>query len=100
MCGRVVMALDSETLVKIAGARRIRYQEAYKQSYNIPPTRRIPTVFRENSKLEENEIELMKFGMKNNENVEVINARAESIKAISMFRNMIINNNRCAVSST
>lgn len=97
MCGRVVMALDSETLVKIAGARRIRYQQEYKQSYNIPPTRKIPTIFRENSKLEENEIELMKFGMKNNENIEVINARSETIKAISIFRNMIENNNRCAV---
>lgn len=100
MCGRVVMALDSEILIKIAGSRRIRFQEDYKQSYNIPPTRKIPVVFRENSKLEENEIELMRFGMKNNENFEVINARSESIKALSMFRKMIENNNRCAVSST
>jgi putative SOS response-associated peptidase YedK len=97
MCGRVVMAIDSNTLVQISRARTFRNQQGYRPSYNMPPTRGVPCIFRENSKSKENELECMKFGMKNNDNIDVVNARSETIRFISMFKDMISKYNRCAV---
>lgn len=109
MCGRVVMAIDTETLVRISRSRRLNNNQAYRPSHNIPPSRGVPTVYRNSQKKAEqdesnvdgketiNELEIMRFGMKNDDNYEVSNARSETLKSVSLFRGMIEKKNRCAV---
>ena len=97
MCGRVVNALQPSTLLTIARSKNFRNQETYRQSNNIAPSRNVPVVFRSCKESKENELEAMKFGMKNTLQVDVINARAETIKTMPLFRGLIENYNRCGV---
>lgn len=97
MCGRVVMALDSDVLMSISRSKSLRNKQSYQQSYNITPTRGVPAVYRLTRDSLQNELEIMKFGIKNNDNIEVINARAETVKQIALFNDMITKYNRCGV---
>lgn len=97
MCGRVVIALDSDVLVSISRSKSLMNKESYLKSYNIPPTRGVPVVYRSSRDSKDNEIEIMKFGMKNNNKIEIINARAETMRQIQLFNNMILKYNRCGV---
>jgi putative SOS response-associated peptidase YedK len=70
MCGRVVMACDSNTLISLNNNKPIRNGIRYKQSYNVCPTNYLPVYHN-------NEIEMMKWGMKK-DNIYIINARSET----------------------
>jgi hypothetical protein len=46
MCGRVVVAMDSETLLRIAKAKQLRNGVKYKQSYNMMPGRYLAAAYK------------------------------------------------------
>ena len=75
MCGRVVVALDSETLATIARAKEIRNEIRFKQSYNIAPGRYIPASYKEHK---QNVLEAMKWGTTNKDGISLSNARSEN----------------------
>lgn len=88
MCGRVVVALDSATLAAIGRARNIRNQASYRQSYNVAPGSHIPGVYRvakgekdENKNKQDGkfDLEMMKWGSKNKDNIPFVNARSETV---------------------
>ena len=100
MCGRVVIALDSDSLAAIARSRNMHKAARHNQSYNIAPGRYIPAVYRNTSVIsvqksegleesekseetkDENEkicIETMKWGTKNTNDIFLVNARSETV---------------------
>ncbi len=79
MCGRVVINLDSGTLVNIARARNMNHQGKYQQSFNIAPSCYIPSTYKRSDKTSENNLEAMKWGTKNKDEIPVINARSETV---------------------
>lgn len=95
MCGRIVNALDSATMLKIAKARMMRKALDYKKSYNISPGKYLPGIYITHSKRKgENDysLEAMKWGTKNSSNISTINARVENIELFHYF-----NYERCIV---
>jgi hypothetical protein len=84
MCGRVVIALDSQTLASISKSRKMRNEPKFRQSYNLPPGSYLPTVYKHSksessSELEKFLLEAIKWGTKNKDNISLINARYENL---------------------
>ncbi len=72
MCGRVVVAMDSASLIALNKGRPIRNGIRYRQSYNTAPTNYLPVS-------KDGEIEMMYWGTKNKDNTSLINARSETM---------------------
>jgi putative SOS response-associated peptidase YedK len=86
MCGRVVCAMDYDDLVVLNKGKVVRNGLRYKKSYNVTPSKYIPT-------MTENDVEMMKWGTKNRDQIPVINARSETIISHSYFKNF----KRCVI---
>jgi putative SOS response-associated peptidase YedK len=80
MCGRVVCAMSYDELVTLNKGKAVRNGMRYNRSYNLTPTKYLPTMNNE-------EVEMMKWGTKNKDNIPVINARSETIISHGYFKN-------------
>ena len=76
MCGRVVVALDSECLSEIRRFKQVRNSSKYSQSFNMAPGRFLPTYYQ--NKNNENILDFMKWGTLNSNSIPLINARSEN----------------------
>lgn len=97
MCGRVVVAMDSETLIRISKAKTMNNSLRHRQSYNMTPGRYIPGVYRNNKNCsneeKSEELECMKWGIKNKDEIPIINARSENVSVYQIYKNM----KRCVI---
>jgi putative SOS response-associated peptidase YedK len=91
MCGRVVVALDTDTLLIIARTRIMQNAMRYRQSYNVTPGKYIPGMYKDNKG--NVNLEAMKWGTKNKEDFPLINARAETVTLYPIFKKCI----RCVI---
>ncbi len=72
MCGRVVVAMDSTSLIALNNGRPVKNGIRFKQSYNAAPTNYLPV-------MRDGDVEMMYWGTKNKDNTSLINARSETM---------------------
>jgi putative SOS response-associated peptidase YedK len=88
MCGRVVVAMNSETLEKISRCKCTMNSIRSSQSYNMSPGRYLPVSYKVQ---DENILDWIKWGTINSDNFPLTNARSEN------FNKFYKNWNRCII---
>jgi putative SOS response-associated peptidase YedK len=78
MCGRVVCAMQYDDLIHLNKGKLPKNGLRYQKSYNLTPTKYLPTIHND-------EVEMMKWGTKNKDNIPVINGRSETIISHNYF---------------
>jgi len=77
MCGRVICALSSDELLKIAKAKAINNSMKYRKSYNIGPERYLAGIFKKNTNrnFKEKEMDIIdkEESQENNQKIFAIN---------------------------
>jgi len=81
MCGRVICALSSDELLKIAKAKAINNSMKYRKSYNIGPERYLAGIFKKNTNrnFKEKEMDIIdkEESQENNQKIFAINNSVE-----------------------
>lgn len=90
MCGRVVCALDENILINMANTKTLKNNIRYRQSYNITPSGNIPGVYKNNKEME---VEIMKWGFKNKDDILISNARSDSVPLYQIYKD----SKRCVI---
>jgi putative SOS response-associated peptidase YedK len=88
MCGRVVVALNSETLEKISRCKCTTNFIRSSQSYNMTPGRYLPVSYKIQN---DNILDWIKWGTTNSESFPLVNARSENMN--KFYKNW----NRCII---
>lgn len=104
MCGRLACGISTQEIKELTNINEIRNINEYKQSYNIPPSTKILSIYKNNIKSDLKDevcddfyIDLNKWGTEMNSSsngvINLINIRTESIDYVSQFKTMMNNKN-------